>query len=278
MLQRLVREGHILINGNPCLLPRHPVKAGDDIAVRFPPPESSQLVARKMHLEILLEDEHLIVINKPAGLVVHPGAGHQDETLVHGLLHHCGEDLSGIGGVQRPGIVHRLDKDTSGCLVIAKTDEAHRHLVDQFKSRDVDKTYLALVWGKPRMHSGKVEAPIGRHPIHRKKMAIQEKGRDAITLWRLAESLPGAALLECRILTGRTHQIRVHLASAGHPVVGDELYGGKQATRGRALGVERQLLHSWKLSFRHPTTGESVNAEAPIPPDFHAFISQAKRT
>ena len=216
--------------------------------------------AQDIPLAVLFEDDDLIVLNKPPGLVVHPAAGHADGTLVNALLHHC-TALSGIGGELRPGIVHRLDKDTSGCLVAAKNDVAHRALVRQFAGREVVKIYLALASGTLVPANGTVDAPIGRHPINRKKMAVVERGRAACTDWRVLGPVPGGTLVECTLHTGRTHQIRVHLKHLGHPLLGDELYG-KRGT------FPRQMLHAWRLGFTHPRTGERVSFLSPIPADF----------
>jgi len=219
----------------------------------MPEPEPAEPQGEAIALDVLYEDDELIVINKPAGLVVHPGAGNWTGTLVNALIHHCGDSLSGIGGVRRPGIVHRLDKETSGCLVIAKNDLAHQSLAAQFAGRTVEKTYLAIVEGSPRRRSGEVNEPIGRHAVNRQKMKVTtaEKGREALTLYRVLSSADGLSLVECRPRTGRTHQIRVHLKHLGHPIAGDPVYGkrGKYA---------RHLLHAWRLAFDHPRTGERL--------------------
>lgn len=273
-LQRLIREGHVLLHGKPCSA-KASVGIGDTIAVEFPDPRPATLEPEDMNLEILHEDAHLLVLNKPAGLVVHPGAGHAEHTLVNALLHHCRGKLSGIGGEERPGIVHRLDKDTSGCLVVAKSDRAHRALVEMFQTRAMEKTYLALVWGAPRMPSGKIEKPIGRHRVHRHKMTVSDRGREALTEWKVRERAGPVTWIECRIHTGRTHQIRVHMASIGHPVVGDGLYGrtrvkeddGNPSTSDVAARAQRQMLHAWRLAFDHPVTGKRIECEAPLPKD-----------
>lgn len=264
--QRLIRTHHVRVNGSPAT-PNAKLGAGDEVTAEIPPPEKSGMTPENIPLDVLFEDADLVVVNKPAGMVVHPGAGNRTHTLVHALLHHCAGKLSGIGGVERPGLVHRLDAETSGCLVIAKNDAAHQALAAQFKTRTVEKIYLAWVRGEVRRPSGRIEAAIGRHPVHRKKMAAVSGGRPAITEWKLRERSATASLLECRILTGRTHQIRVHCAHLGHPVIGDRLYG-------RAHGAgspSRHLLHAWKLSFDHPSTGKRVSITAPMPDDFKAF-------
>jgi 23S rRNA pseudouridine1911/1915/1917 synthase len=261
-IQAVIRSGGVLLNGAPAKASEM-VRAGDEILWRESPPmrcESAQ--AQEMPLEILFEDNFLAVLSKPVGMVVHPGAGHKGGTLVSGLLHHFGS-LSQIGGVERPGIVHRLDKETSGCLVVAKTDSAHRSLAAQFAGREVGKVYLALVSGTPRRHSGVVDAPISRHPVNRKKMAVCAIGcgRPAVTEYRVLCSAGGVTLVECRPRTGRTHQIRVHLKHLGCPVLGDPLYG-------RRGSFSRHMLHAWKLEFRHPFDGRLLSFEATPPPEF----------
>ncbi|HEY5893340.1 MAG TPA: RluA family pseudouridine synthase [Chthoniobacterales bacterium] len=265
--QALIEDGHIRVNGE-TVKQRHKLREGDTITVNEPSPIPSEVAAEEIPLTILFEDEHLLVLNKPPGMVVHPGAGNQSGTLVNALLHHCNE-LSGIGGVERPGIVHRLDKDTSGCLVVAKNDAAHRALSTQFAERETTtKRYLAIARGVPRVPRGKIDAPIVRHPVDRKKMAVAApgKGRSAQTLYGVISTFQHAtglcALIECRLLTGRTHQIRVHLKHLGHPLAGDAVYG-----RG-GDGFPRQMLHAWKLGFHHPVTGLPVEFCADIPPDF----------
>jgi 23S rRNA pseudouridine1911/1915/1917 synthase len=231
-----------------------------------PPVQEIATEAEEIPLEILFEDDDLLVLNKPAGLVVHPGAGNPTHTLVNALLHHC-TNLSGIGGQQRPGIVHRLDKQTSGCLVVAKNDDAHRHLSRQFAEREVKKNYLALVAGTLKRPRGTIDVAIGRHPVQRKKMAVRlTKGRSAKTDYRVVESGGGVSLVECAIHSGRTHQIRVHLHHIGHPVIGDLLYGKK------GVSATRQMLHAWKLGFTHPRTNERLFFEAPMPADFRAAL------
>ena len=260
-LQALIRDGFVKVNGKPTR-PRAVVRRSDSIEWREPEITKIDAEPEPMDLDILFEDDDLLVINKPAGLVVHPGAGHQQHTLVNALLAHC-KNLSGIGGKERPGIVHRLDKETSGALVIAKNDATHRDLAKQFADRAIGKVYLALVAGAPPKSFGTIEAPIARHPVHRKKMSVaQRAGRSARTEYRVVRSSGDASLVECTIHSGRTHQIRVHLHHLGHPVLGDKLYGGK-----RAGNFPRQMLHAWKLSFRHPRTGKTMNFTAPVPED-----------
>ena len=263
-LQTLIRNGFVTVNGEKPR-PRDAVRTGDVVELREPEIEKIDARPEAMPLEILFEDDDLLVLNKPAGLVMHPGAGHQQHTLVNALLSHC-QNLSAIGGKERPGIVHRLDKETSGALVIAKNDATHRDLSKQFAARTMGKIYLALVAGTPRKTAGVIDKAIERHPVHRQRMSIaRRQGRSAKTDYRVLRSSGDASLVECTLHSGRTHQIRVHLHDLGHPVLGDKLYGGK-----RAGNFPRQMLHAWKLSFRHPRTGDTTMFEAPIPADFAA--------
>ena len=266
-IQTLIRQGHITVNG---VAPRarDMVRAGDHIALVEPPVEAIDLAPEKVALSVLFEDDDLIVINKPAGISVHPGAGRKSGTLVNALLSHC-KDLSGIGGKERPGIVHRLDRETSGCLVVAKNDFVHVDLARQFASRTVSKIYLALVAGKLRRASGSIVAPITRHRVHRKKMAIaREGGRMSRTDFKVMRTGKEASLLQCRLHSGRTHQIRVHLQHLGYPILGDPVYGGRRAGQ-----FSRQMLHAWKLGFDHPRGKRRVDFEAPLPEDFAKAIS-----
>jgi 23S rRNA pseudouridine1911/1915/1917 synthase len=261
-LQTLIRDGFIKVNGK-LARPRDAVRTGDIVEVREPEIEKIEAQPEPIPLDILFEDDDLLVLNKPAGLVVHPGAGQQRHTLVNALLAHC-KNLSGIGGKERPGIVHRLDKETSGVLVIAKNDATHRDLSKQFAERTIGKTYLALIAGTPRKSSGTIDEPIARHPVHRHRMSVARRGgRSAKTEYCILRSSSDRSLVECVIHSGRTHQIRVHLHHLGHPVLGDKTYGGK-----RAGNFARQMLHAWKLSFRHPRTGEPMEFTASIPNDF----------
>jgi 23S rRNA pseudouridine1911/1915/1917 synthase len=265
-LQQLIRDGFVRLN-NKTSRPRQIVRGGDKIELTEPPLEKIETLPQAIPLEILFEDDDLIVINKPPGLVVHPGAGHREHTLVNALLNHC-ETLSGIGGKERPGIVHRLDKETSGCLVVAKNDATHRDLSEQFAARTVEKIYLALVAGKLPKTAGVIEGKIGRHPVHRQRMsAATPRGRAAKTEYRLVRSSDRATLIECRLHSGRTHQIRVHLHHLGHPVLGDKVYAPRLAK-----DFPRQMLHAWKLGFRHPRIEEWKSFEAPLPDDFAAAI------
>ena len=268
-LQRLIRTAFVQLNGA-TTRPRQIVRRDDKIVLIEPPPEKIDARPEPIPLNVLFEDDDLIVINKAAGLTVHPGAGQRQHTLVNALLNHCAT-LSGIGGKERPGIVHRLDKETSGCLVVAKNDVAHRRLSEQFAARTVEKTYLALVAGKLRKAVGIVEEKIARHPVHRQRMSVDiKRGRSAKTEYRVIQSNDRASLIECRLHTGRTHQIRVHLHHLGHPVVGDKVYAP-----GFAKNFPRQMLHAWKLGFYHPRTGEWNNFEAVLPADFKQAIAAA---
>ena len=266
--QKLIKEGLVTLGGTPVTKPKYRVQAEERFRVILPPPQKLALEPQEVPFEILYEDQDLVVINKPAGVVVHPAAGHYEKTLVHGLLARL-KDLSGIGGTFRPGIVHRLDKDTSGLMVVAKNDQAHERLSRMFKERRVKKVYLALVHGVPQARAGRIVKPLGRHPVHRKKMAVVPGGRFAETIWRVKETFRRAALLELEPVTGRTHQLRVHLASIGHPIVGDALYGGAKPHGPKA---RRQLLHAYKLSFEHPRTGERLSFEGALPPDFEEVL------
>ena len=259
--------------------PAHRVNTGDLLEVDVPEVLASTIEAEEIPLEILYEDDDLLVLNKAAGLVIHPAAGNPSGTLVNALLHHC-RDLSGIGGVERPGIVHRLDKDTTGAMVVAKNDSIHLALSMAFSRRQVSKSYLALCYGLVD-REGFVDAPIGRHRIERKQMAVREDGQPARTLYRLEEHVSGPSLVSCRLITGRTHQIRVHMASIGHALVGDPLYSGRQwrnlpSPEARILcrNFPRQALHSHRLAFTHPGRGEELEITAPLPADFTKLLNE----
>jgi 23S rRNA pseudouridine1911/1915/1917 synthase len=282
----LIRQGNIQVDGAP-VKPSYSVKSHDQITIQIPLPEPVALVPEPMPLDIFFEDRHIIVINKPSGMVVHPAAGHASGTLVNGILHHC-PDLEGIGGEQRPGIVHRLDKDTSGIMVVAKTAPALQGLSQQFKGRTIAKQYLALVHGTPDQAHGTIDLPVGRHPIDRKKMStISHRGRQALTLWRIKERFPGVALLAVDLKTGRTHQIRVHCKAMGHPVLGDPVYGPRKRpapSAGQGILLHqvlkralRQMLHAFQLGFAHPATGQQLMFEAPIPKDMAAIIEALRK-
>jgi len=275
-LQQLIRDGFVLVNGVRQKA-GHSVQAGDICVVALPFPSPSELIAEPVDFACLYEDEDILVLAKPPGVVVHPACGHESSTLVHGLLHHC-RHLSGINGELRPGIVHRLDKDTSGVMVVAKSDTAHRSLVDQFKGREVTKVYQALVQGIPSGKTGRITLPIGRHPVQRKKMAVREDGRAAVSNWRVLETFPqGFAFLEIRLETGRTHQIRVHMAAMGHPVAGDAVYGRRNSLSA-GLGIDRQCLHALTLAFSHPRTGDFLEFTAPLWPDMQHTLFLLRQT
>ncbi len=289
--KRLIVDGRVRVGGRTIVEPKRPVKPGETVDVDLPPAEPARVAGEAIALDIVYEDDALIVIDKPAGLVVHPAAGNQTGTLVNALIAHCGASLSGIGGVARPGIVHRLDKDTTGLMVVAKTDAAHRGLAAQFADHGVngplERGYLALVWGAPNRASGTIDAPLGRSTRNREKIAVLKTGgRTAVTHYRVAErygeaARPVAALVECHLETGRTHQIRVHMAEIGHPVIGDRAYGSGFATKAtllpepaRTLAADfpRQALHAWLLGFEHPVSGEEMHFERPPPADMQALI------
>lgn len=275
ILQRLIREGAILVDGQPAKPSLRP-KVGQTLLVHWPDVKPAEAQPQEIPLAILFEDDELLVINKPAGMVVHPGVGHEDQTLVNALLHHCAGRLSGIGGVARPGIVHRLDRDTSGCLVVAKTDGTHQALQAQFATRTLEKIYHAIVCGEVPKLSGDIRASIARHPTHRKRMAAGVgEGREAWTSYRVIERLKASTLVEVVLRTGRTHQIRVHFQHVGYPVVGDEVYGKRPCAQVKQVtGYEapRQMLHASRLTFTHPVTQERLVFAAPWPEDFQGAL------
>ena len=278
---RLVREGEVSIGGATIRKPAHRVEAGDRVEVVIPSPAPANIVSQDIPIRIIHQDDDLAIVDKPAGLVIHPAAGHASGTLVNALLHHL-ENLSGVGGELRPGIVHRLDKDTSGLLVVAKNDRAHRILSETWNTDAVRKFYLALVYGAPP-ESGTIDRPIARHPKDRKKMAIVEGGRRALTEYRTVGSFTGCSLVELELKTGRTHQIRVHLQTIGHPVVGDSVYGGAQwkgvqdrRVRDLLRSVERQALHAARLELTHPTSGERMTFESELPGDMGRVVERLR--
>jgi 23S rRNA pseudouridine1911/1915/1917 synthase len=285
-LKALILAGSVAVRNAPVRDPAHHVAKGDMITIEVPEAVPAEPKGEDIALDIVYEDDDLIVINKPKGLVVHPAAGHESGTLVNALIAHCGASLSGIGGVRRPGIVHRLDKDTTGLMVVAKNDRAHQSLTAQFadhgRTGPMQRGYMAFVWGVPNRQRGTVDAPIDRHPHAREKMAVRESGREAITHWEIQETYPGrdhkpvAALLACQLETGRTHQIRVHLSHIGHPLLGDAVYGSHFKTKAGHLGpggqaalaaLGRQALHAYLLALEHPRTGELLHWEAALPQD-----------
>jgi 23S rRNA pseudouridine1911/1915/1917 synthase len=273
--RRLIESGAVAVDGAPAR-PARRLRGGEVVAGAVPPPLPSALEPEPIALDLVYQDEHLAVIDKPAGLVVHPAPGHARGTLVHALLHHCPQ-LSGVGGVARPGIVHRLDKGTSGLLVVAKTDPAHRRLSAQFKEHSIEREYLALVRGAPRAAQGTVSAAIGRHPTDRKRFSTRApRGRSAVTHWSVEERLRGWTLLRVRLETGRTHQIRVHLASIGLPVAGDPVYG-RSGRSERPPGLERPALHAALLGFEHPASGARLRFRSALPPDLAAVLRALRR-
>ena len=290
-VQQLLKEGLVSLSGSVITDANHKLK-GESVAcsVIVPPPVAAEPQAEVIPLSIVFEDEDMLVIDKPAGLVVHPAAGNWEGTLVNALLAHCGASLSGIGGVARPGIVHRLDKDTSGLMVVAKNDFAHQKLTAQFADRSLSRVYQALVWGVPSPISGEIKGAIGRHPRSRQKMAVVEHGgKDALTYYGVTEAFGTlASLVECKLATGRTHQIRVHMAHVGHPVVGDPLYGSQRGKGGAArkdetgivglLGdFERQALHAGAIRFIHPRSSKALNFKAPLPEDMADLLKKLRK-
>ncbi|MGL6043879.1 MAG: RluA family pseudouridine synthase [Sandaracinobacteroides sp.] len=274
-LKALVAAGAVTVAGVAERDPARKMKGGEAVSVLVPEARAADAIAQDIALEILFEDDHLLVVEKPAGLVVHPAAGNLDGTLVNALLHHCAGRLSGIGGVARPGIVHRIDKDTSGLLVVAKTDRAHAGLAAQFARHTIGRRYLAVVAGLPTPPAGRIEANLARSDANRQKIAVvaPPRGRHAITHYRVLEPLKGAALVECRLETGRTHQVRVHMAHLGHPLLGDPAYGqGRLAELCRRLGFARQALHAQSLVFEHPVTKEMLTFESVAPPDIQDLL------
>jgi 23S rRNA pseudouridine1911/1915/1917 synthase len=282
-IQRLIKQGHVQINHLTCSSKKHLLQVGDQVQVFLPAPAPLALDPEPMDLDILFEDEQLLIVNKPTGLVVHPAPGHTKGTLVHGLLAHCqssqgqSSSLSGISGVERPGIVHRLDKDTSGAMVVAKTDLAHQHLQAQIAAKTALRQYLGIVYGRPTTLSGRIDFPLGRHPVDRIKRAVvpeERGGKTAVTHWKMLQPLGNYTLIQFQLETGRTHQIRVHCAEMGWPIVGDPLY-----SRGRSIGVNLsgQVLHSWRLSLSHPISQETIAVEAPLPKDFAKLLQRLQK-
>ena len=266
---RLIAEGRVRVNGKPAAKSAR-LSGGETVTVDVPQLRETALPPQDIPLDVVYEDDDVIVVNKPTGLVVHPAPGHPDGTLVNALLHHCGDSLSGIGGEKRPGIVHRIDRDTSGLIIAAKNDAAHAFLSAQLSDHTLARTYECLVTGSLKQDSGTVNAPIGRHPADRKKMAVVAGGRPAVTHWEVVARYPGVTHLRCRLETGRTHQIRVHMAHIGHPILGDTVYGAKKPVP----GLTGQCLHATGLRFIHPRTGEPVELHCPLPPEFTAMLQK----
>ena len=280
-IKSLIAEGKVEVDGKPVTSASAKVQAGSSFSIHLPPPSDPQAVPQDIPIEVVYEDEHLIVVDKPAGMVVHPAAGNPDGTLVNALLHHCRGQLSGIGGVARPGIVHRIDKDTSGLLVVAKSDAAHEGLAKQFADHSLERAYLAVCGGHPNPSSGTLNARLGRSDRDRKKMAVlpddSKRGKHAVTHYRTLERLDHCSLIECRLETGRTHQVRVHLASIGHALIGDPVYGRTPAALRpviKALGFERQALHAARLGLIHPVTGNALSFSSDVPADMRELIDQ----
>ncbi|HEX3676257.1 MAG TPA: RluA family pseudouridine synthase [Sphingomicrobium sp.] len=271
-LKALIRSGAVETQGSAIRDPALKVRGGEALRIVVPEAAPAHNEPQDIPLAVVFEDEHLLVVDKPAGLVVHPAAGNLDGTLVNALLHHCAGNLSGIGGVARPGIVHRIDKDTSGLLVVAKTDVAHEGLGKQFAAHSIERRYIAIVAGVPKLGEGIIDAPLARSGTNRKKIAIVEghRGKRAVTRWKRVETLKDAAIVECRLETGRTHQVRVHLASIGHPLLGDPVYGRAGKIHGKVLkelGFHRQALHAVELGFTHPVTKNRLSFSSAMPPD-----------
>lgn len=270
--QRLIEEGRVSVNGR-SVAKSCKLSGGEEIVVTMPEPEIVDIVAQDIALDVVYEDDDVIVVNKPVGLVVHPAPGHPDGTLVNALLHHCGDSLSGIGGEKRPGIVHRIDRDTSGLIIAAKNDFAHQHLAAQLQDHSLSRTYEAVVIGNLREDSGTIDAPIGRHHTDRKRMAVTTHGgRNAVTHWEVIERFQGYTHVRCKLETGRTHQIRVHMAHIGHPIYGDTVYGQKRAVS----GMTGQCLHAVGLRFIHPRSGEEVSLSCPLNDEIEVFLKKLK--
>lgn len=271
-IQKLIEDGNVSVSGT-IAKASYKAKSGEEILVLVPDLKEVEVKAENIPLSIVYEDEDMLVVNKPQGMVVHPAAGNYTGTLVHALLYYCGESLSGINGERRPGILHRIDKDTSGLLLVAKNDMAHQHLAAQIKAHSLTRAYLALVHGGFQQDSGSIDLPIGRHPVDRKRMTVTEKnGRDAVTHWKVLERMGVYTLVECRLETGRTHQIRVHMSHKGHPIVGDPVYGRKK----EAFSLSGQLLHAYLVGFIHPRTGEYMEFSAPVPEQFEKILKNVR--
>ena len=271
-LQKLIKEGQVLVNGK-TVKSGYQLSKGDEVSVTIPEPKELDVEPQKMELDIVYEDEDVILINKPKGMVVHPAPGHTTDTLVNGLLYHCKDNLSGINGVARPGIVHRIDRDTTGILIVCKNDMSHNSIAAQLKEHSINRRYRALVHGNLKEDTGTVEGPIGRHPVDRKKMAINERnGKPAVTHYTVLERFGNYTLIECKLETGRTHQIRVHMTSIGHPLVGDEVYGPAKCP----FKLQGQCLHAMVLGFVHPRTGEYMEFSADLPEYFEDLLKKLR--
>lgn len=274
-IQKLIKEGHVSVNGKP-VKANYKLGAGDEISVEIPEAKEPDILPEGIPLDILYEDQDILVVNKPKGMVVHPAAGHYSGTLVNALMYHCKDSLSGINGVMRPGIVHRIDMDTTGSLLVCKNDEAHRILAEQLKEHTIRREYHAIVYGNIKEDTGTVDAPIGRHPTDRKKMSINHKnGKQAVTHYEVLERFGNFTYIRCRLETGRTHQIRVHMASLHHPLLGDEVYG--PSSRPPFPGLKGQVLHAKILGIYHPATGEYMEFDAPLPQYFVDLLQKLRR-
>lgn len=274
-IQKLIKEGHVSVNGKP-VKANYKLGAGDEISVEIPEAKEPDILPEDIPLDILYEDQDILVVNKPKGMVVHPAAGHYSGTLVNALMYHCKDSLSGINGVMRPGIVHRIDMDTTGSLLVCKNDEAHRILAEQLKEHTIRREYHAIVYGNIKEDTGTVDAPIGRHPTDRKKMSINHKnGKRAVTHYEVLERFGNFTYIRCRLETGRTHQIRVHMASLHHPLLGDEVYG--PSSRPPFPGLKGQVLHAKILGIYHPATGEYMEFDAPLPQYFVDLLQKLRR-
>lgn len=271
-LQKLIEQDLVYVNGNK-IKTKYKLKTGDEISINIPEPVKLEIVPENIPLDILFEDDHILVINKPKGMVVHPAAGNYSGTIVNAVMSYCGDNLSDINGTIRPGIVHRLDKDTSGALIVAKTNQAHKIISERLKERDIERIYIALVKGIVKEDSAKIDLPIGRHPVDRKKMCVNTKnGRKAVTFFRVLERYNDSTYVEVSLETGRTHQIRVHMSHIGHPVIGDEVYGGKQ----KGCDIKGQALHARCIKLFHPITKKYMEVEAPIPEYFIRLIEEKR--
>ena len=268
-IQKLIRDGQVLVNGSPVKV-SYQVQADDEVAFTLPPSQEPDILPENIPLDILYEDGDLLVVNKPKGMVVHPAAGHYSGTLVNGVMYHCGKELSGINGVMRPGIVHRIDRDTTGSLIICKNDKAHNHIAAQLKEHSITRRYRAICYGVLREEEGTIDRPIGRHPSDRKKMAVRADGKRAVTHYRVLQHFQEYTYIECELETGRTHQIRVHMASIGYPLLGDEVYApGRKCP----FSLQGQTLHAMTIGFIHPSTGAYLEVEAPLPEYFTHLLS-----
>ena len=273
--QKLLDEGMVLVNGSVCDSKKYKVKVLDIIEVEMPEAKEPDIISEDISLDIVYEDDDVLVINKPAGMVVHPAAGNYTGTLVNAIMHHCGDRLSSINGVIRPGIVHRIDKDTSGLLMVAKNDAAHNSLAQQLAEHSITRKYVAIVWDNLKENDGIVDAPIGRHPKDRKKQSVMydDTGKRAVTHWRVLERFGSFTLVECQLETGRTHQIRVHMAYIKHPLLGDSVYGPAKS----AAGAKRQMLHAKTLGFVHPSTGKYIEFDSQLPEDFSEVLNKLRK-